>query len=251
MGTIWAEMGLNYAGLTRGMQEATRQIEAFDRDVNARFRAIGESFSARFRAIGESFSQVGRSLSLGITAPLATLGGFASKAAMGFESAMANVWTIADVTKAELAGISAQVEAMSMEVPQSAQQLAQGLYDAIGSGITDVADAMKVLEVAAKAGQAGASDTATAMDALTSTINAYGLAASYASRLADIMFRAVDRGKLTFAELAGNIGDVISTAATAKVPFEEIAAAFATLTKGGVNAAESATAVNQAILSII
>ncbi|MGE5584047.1 MAG: phage tail tape measure protein [Bacillota bacterium] len=240
MGTIWAEMGLNYAGLTRGMQEATRQIEAFDRDVNARFRAIGESFS-----------QVGRSLSLGITAPLATLGGFASKAAMGFESAMANVWTIADVTKAELAGISAQIEAMSLEVPQSAQQLAEGLYDAIGSGITDIADAMKVLEVAAKAGQAGASDTATAMDALTSTINAYGLAASDASRLADIMFRAVDRGKLTFAELAGNIGDVISTAATAKVPFEEIAAAFATLTKGGVNAAESATAVNQAILSII
>ncbi|HHY47092.1 MAG TPA: phage tail tape measure protein [Firmicutes bacterium] len=240
MGTIWAEIGLNYAGLVRGMQEATRQIEAFDRDVNARFRAIGESFS-----------KVGRSLSLGITAPLATLGGFASKAAMGFESAMANVWTIADVTKAELASISAQIEAMSLEVPQSAQQLAEGLYDAIGSGISDVTDAMKVLEVAAKAGQAGASDTATAMDALTSTINAYGLAASDASRLADIMFRAVDRGKLTFAELAGNIGDVISTAATAKVPFEEIAAAFATLTKGGVNAAESATAVNQAILSII
>lgn len=240
MGTIWAEMGLNYAGLTRGMQEATRQIEAFDRNVNARFRAIGESFS-----------QVGRSLSLGITAPLATLGGFASKAAMGFESAMANVWTIADVTKAELAGISAQIEAMSLEIPQSAQQLAEGLYDAIGSGITNVVDAMQVLEVAAKAGQAGASDTATAMDALTSTINAYGLAASNASRLADIMFRAVDRGKLTFGELAGNIGDVISTAATAKVPFEEIAAAFATLTKGGVNAAESATATNQAILSII
>jgi TP901 family phage tail tape measure protein len=89
------------------------------------------------------------------------------------------------------------------------------------------------------------------MDALTSAINAYGMEANQAGQLADVMFRAMDKGKLTFEEIAGNLGQVISTAAVAGVQFEEIAAAFATLTKGGVGAAEAATAVNQAILTII
>jgi len=164
---------------------------------------------------------------------------------------MAKVWTITDMTKSQLDSLGSQLERLSSSIPQSAQQLAAGLYDAFGSGITDVAEAMQVLEVAAKAGQAGATSTAVAMDALTSAINAYGMEASQAGELADVMFRAMDKGKLTFEEIAGNLGQVISTAAVAGVKFEEIAASFATLTKGGVGAAEAATAVNQTILSII
>lgn len=210
-----------------------------------------QSVADRVRNLAQEMSQLGSQMSIGLTLPLTALTGFATKAAMDFESAMAKVWTIADMTRGELGAVASQIEDMSTTIPQSAKQLAEGLYDAIGSGITDVAEAMQVLEVAAKAGQAGVTSTAVAMDALTSTINAYGMAASDASQLADVMFRAMDRGKLTFEEIAGNLGQVISTAAVAGVQFEEVAAAFATLTKGGVGAAEAATAINQTILSII
>lgn len=210
-----------------------------------------QSVADRVRNLAQEMSQLGSQMSIGLTLPLTALTGFATKAAVDFESAMAKVWTIADMTRGELGAVASQIEDMSTTIPQSAKQLAEGLYDAIGSGITDVAEAMQVLEVAAKAGQAGVTSTAVAMDALTSTINAYGMAASDASQLADVMFRAMDRGKLTFEEIAGNLGQVISTAAVAGVQFEEVAAAFATLTKGGVGAAEAATAINQTILSII
>ncbi len=210
-----------------------------------------ESVGQRVQALAQQMTQVGSQMSIGLTLPLTALTGFAAKASMDFESAMAKVWTITDMTKGQLDSLGSQLERLSSSIPQSAQQLAAGLYDAIGSGITDVAEAMQVLEVAAKAGQAGATSTAVAMDALTSAINAYGMEASQAGELADVMFRAMDKGKLTFEEIAGNLGQVISTAAVAGVQFEEIAAAFATLTKGGVGAAEAATAVNQAILTII
>ena len=210
-----------------------------------------ESVGQRVQALAQQMTQVGSQMSIGLTLPLTALTGFAAKASMDFESAMAKVWTITDMTKGQLDSLGSQLERLSSSIPQSAQQLAAGLYDAIGSGITDVAEAMQVLEVAAKAGQAGATSTAVAMDALTSAINAYGMEASDAGQLADVMFRAMDKGKLTFEEIAGNLGQVISTAAVAGVQFEEIAAAFATLTKGGVGAAEAATAVNQAILTII
>ncbi|MBP8954071.1 MAG: phage tail tape measure protein, partial [Armatimonadetes bacterium] len=225
------------------MEEAAKAAEQMARET--------ESVGQRVQALAQQMTQVGSQMSIGLTLPLTALTGFAAKASMDFESAMAKVWTITDMTKSQLDSLGSQLERLSSSIPQSAQQLAAGLYDAIGSGITDVAEAMQVLEVAAKAGQAGATSTAVAMDALTSAINAYGMEASQAGELADVMFRAMDKGKLTFEEIAGNLGQVISTAAVAGVQFEEIAAAFATLTKGGVGAAEAATAVNQAILTII
>ncbi|NPV80748.1 MAG: phage tail tape measure protein [Firmicutes bacterium] len=239
MGTIWAEVGLNYAGLTRGMQDATRQVEAFDRNINARFKAIGESFS-----------QVGRSLSLGVTAPLSLLGGIAAKTSMDFETSMANVWTIVDTGKDSIAAMSRQVEALSLELPQTAKQLADGLYQVISASIP-AEKAMGVLEVSAKAAAAGLSDTFTSVDAITSVLNAYGMAAENAGAVSDIMFKTVERGKTTFPELAQNIGDVVSTASTAGVSFEELSAAISTLTKVGVRTPEAVTAINQAILTFI
>ncbi len=244
MGEIWAEVGLNYAGLSQGMRDATAQVRTFDREISSSFKAIATG-------IGDSLSEAGRSLSIGITVPLTAFGGLAAKMSADFETAMANVWTITDISKQELQGFGQEIEALSLRVPQSAKQLADGLYDAISSGIRDVGEAIGVVEIAAKAAQAGMSDTATAVDALTSVLNSYGLAADQAGVITDMMFRTVDRGKITFGELAGSIGQVVSTAATANVAFEEIAAAYATLTRGGIGAAEASTAINQAILSII
>lgn len=244
MGEIWAEVGLNYAGLSQGMRDATAQVRTFDREINSSFKAIATN-------IGDSLSEAGRSLSIGITVPLTAFGGLAAKMSADFETAMANVWTITDISRQELEGFGREIEALSTRVPQSAKQLADGLYDAISSGIRDVGDAIGVVEIAAKAAQAGMSDTATAVDALTSVLNSYGLAADQAGVITDMMFRTVDRGKITFGELAGSIGQVISTAATAQVSFEEVAAAYATLTRGGIAASEASTAINQAILGII
>lgn len=239
MGTIWAEIGLNYAGLTRGMQEATRQIEAFDRNVNAWFRAIGESFS-----------QVGRSLSLGVTAPLAALEGIAAKAFMGFETSMANVWTLLDVGRDKIQAMSQEVEALSLRVPQSAKQLADGLYQVISASVP-AEKAMYVLEVAAKAASAGLADTYTSVDAITTVLNAYQISADQAGRVSDIMFKTVERGKITYQEMAATMGQVISTAAEAGVAFEEVAGAYAMLTRNGVQAEQAATGIAYAIRSIV
>ena len=240
MGTIWAEVGLDYKALSEGMRESKKQVTEFDKTLRETFRDLSDTIS-----------QTGKSMSVGITVPLTAMGVFAYKTASDLESAMANVWTITDITKGQLGAFTKEIETMSTRVPQSAKQLADGLYDAISSGIRDINEAMNVVEISAQAAIAGATDTAIAVDGLTSILNSYGMSATEAGRITDIMFRTVDRGKITFGELAGSIGQVVSTAATAKIEFEEIAAAYATLTRGGINAAEASTAINQAILSII
>ena len=207
MGTIWAEMGLDNTKLIVGIEDSMHRVDQFDRSI-----------TRRFKAIGDNISQIGKEWSLGITAPLSVFGGMAAKASAGFESAMANVWTIAEVTREELDAIGDRMEDLSRRIPQSATQLAEGLYDAIGSGITNIDDAMRALEISAKAGMAGASDTATAMDALTSVLNAYGKSVDEAQSVTDIMFGPWIEARLCSASWQTNSVTVVSTAATAKVP---------------------------------
>ncbi len=239
LGTIWSELGLDTSPLAQGVARSKALMDEADR-----------ALSAKAKAISKSLGDIGKTLSLQVTAPLSLMGGMAAKTAMEFETAMANVWTIVDAGKDTIAAMGKEVEALSFELPQTAKQLADGLYQVISAAIP-AQDAMGVLEVSARAAAAGLSDTFTAVDAVTSVLNAYGMEAERAGIVSDIMFKTVERGKVTFPELAQNLGDVVSTAATAGVSFEELGGALATLTKVGVRAPEAVTALNQAILTFI
>lgn len=239
LGTIWSELGLDTSPLAQGVARSKALMDEADRTL-----------TSKAKSISKSLSDIGRALSLQVTAPLSIMGGMAVKTSMQFETAMANVWTIVDAGKETIAAMGQEVEALSFELPQTAKQLADGLYQVISAAIP-AEQAMGVLEVSAKAAAAGLSDTFTAVDAVTSVLNAYGMEAERAGIVSDIMFKTVERGKVTFPELAQNLGDVVSTAATAKVSFEEISAAVSTLTKVGVRAPEAVTALNQAILTFI
>lgn len=171
--------------------------------------------------------------------------------AMNFQKAMANVSTMVDDTGEQMAFLTDEVRKMSRELPQTQDDLAIGLYQTLSAGITDSAEAIEVLGIASKAATAGVTTANVAVDAITTVLNAYGLAASEAQNVSDLMFQTVRRGKTTYEELASSLGRVTSTAAVAGVDFNELSAAFATMTKKGISAEETATALNQTLLAYI
>jgi TP901 family phage tail tape measure protein len=139
---------------------------------------------------------------------------------------------------------------MTRDIPKDATDLSDGLYQVLSAAI-DADDAMGVLEDAAKGASAGMTSTYTSVDALTTILNAYQMQASESGHVTDILFKTVERGKVTYEQLASTIGMVISTAATAKVPFEEVAGAIATMTRNGLSAEVSSTSLAYAIRSIV
>jgi TP901 family phage tail tape measure protein len=135
-------------------------------------------------------------------------------------------------------------------MPQSAETMASGLYNVVSSGFSGQ-DAMTILEASGKAASAGQTDTETASRAILAALNAYGLAAKDATDVSDILFKTVDKGVINFPQLANGIGGVMSTAAMAKVPLEQVGAAIATMTLSGITPDESITALNNMILKTI
>ncbi len=139
---------------------------------------------------------------------------------------------------------------MSTRLPQSAAEIARGTYQAISAGV-DPMKAGQFVEVAAKAGIAGLTSTETAVNALTSVVNAYRLGADGARQVSDQMFTAVKLGKTTFEEINQAIANVVPVGASAKVSFGQIAAGLATMTKQGIPTTQASTQMRQAIVELL
>ena len=191
---------------------------------------------------------------IGAGAAVATIGLVAAKAvgdAAKFQTAWAEVKTILALTTEENHRLAESMHDLSTAIPKDAIELTKGFYQVISAGITDVADASEVLEVSAKAAIGGLSDTFTAVDVITSSLNAFERGAEEATDVADTLFTAVREGKLTFNTLAESIGPVIPFFAQAGLKLDELSGAMATLTKGGLNAHIAATALRSTILAIL
>ncbi len=185
-----------------------------------------------------------------ITLPLVGFGVAATKMAMDFETQITALHTIMDETTFKSRDWSQEVINLSKKIGESTSILADGLYYLVGSGV-DAADAIGVLEIAAKSAKAGFTDTATAVRALASILNSYQLSAEDAEKVSDILFATVNYGVITYEELATGIGTVLPIAAAANVSLEELGAAITVLTLGGIGADEAMTALRATILALL
>ena len=167
-----------------------------------------------------------------------------------FERAMLNVNSIAKVGTADFAAMKDAVVDLSTEVPQSASTLAAGLYDIQSSGFAG-REGIEVLDAAARAASAGLTSTATSAAGLTAILNAYGLESGDAAAISDIMFKTVDRGVISFEELAGSIGKTTALSAPLGVNIEEVAAAIAVMTRKGIDAENATTQLNAIMQTLL
>jgi TP901 family phage tail tape measure protein len=172
------------------------------------------------------------------------------KDALEYQTALAKLGTIADTTQVPMSELDKQLMTLSKQTGVSVSELTASTYEAISSGI-DTASSVQFTGVAFKAAKAGFTDTATALDGLTTVLNAYGLKADSAGKITDQMLIAQNLGKTTFGEMAASLGQVIPISSALNVKTEELFSSIATLTSFGIGTAESMTGMKAALSNII
>ena len=164
----------------------------------------------------------------------------ASEAAAAFETGVAKVSTIADTSRISMGEITSQISALSRETGQSVTGLSEAVYSAISASV-DTASAVQFTGTATKLAAGGFTAASTAVDVLTTALNAYGLSADKASNISDMLITTQNLGKTSVDELAASVGKVIPLAAAYGVEMDNLSAAYAELTKGGIATAEAGT----------
>lgn len=129
----------------------------------------------------------------------------------------------------------------STETGIATENLTETVYQAISASV-DQADAIQFAGTAAKLAKGGFSDSATAVDVLTTALNAYGKGSGLtAESVSDLLITTQNLGKTTVNDLAGSIGKVIPVAKTYGVSMQNLTTSYAILTKNGISTAESTT----------
>lgn len=163
-----------------------------------------------------------------------------SEAATQFETSTAMVATIADTSQKSLSSISKEVRSYSNETGEAASDMAEATYQAISASV-NTADAAAFAGTATKLAVGGFTSATTAVDVLTTAINAYGLAASDATQLSDYLITTQNLGKTSVDQLAQSVGKVIPLASAYNVQMDNLSSAYAVLTANGIATAESGT----------
>ena len=242
LGKLFVEIGADTKGLKKGLDGAESQINAF-----------GGKVKKTGAAIGAGMSKTGRGMTAGITLPLVAAGaGFIalSGKAANFENQMNEVFTLMPGMSAKaMDAMTKDVLDFSKEMGTLPEEAVPALYQAISAGVPKE-NVFDFLTVANKAAVGGVTDLETAVDGITSVVNAYGSDVVDAAEASDLMFTAVKLGKTNFDELSRSLFNVIPTASALGVEFGDVTAALAAITAQGTPTSVATTQLRQLFVEL-
>lgn len=239
--TMRLALKVDASDLKAGFSAATKAVSMFQAGLGK-----VQSFAS---GVHDSLKRIGRSAA-GFSASLAGAMVAAGTAAVGFEAKMRNVNSILYQSEEQLARTGDAIVGLSTRIPKSAEDLASGMYDIASSGF-DGAEGLMILEQAGIAATAGMTDTATSAKAISGAINTWQLDVDQAGDVADILFKTVESGVVTFEELALQMSDFTGIAEAAGLELDEVSAAFAALTLSGMPASRAGTALSGVLNKLI
>jgi len=232
----------NLKTYTKQFKEANAQYAAAESglgQLGSKISEIGETLTP----VGEKMQSVGGKMTAAFTTTALAAGTASVKIAMDFETSLAKVSTLADESVMSIDEIGDGARKLATEYGVSATQINEALYQAMSASV-ETGKALEFVGEATKLSKAGFTESAVAVDVLTTAINAYGMSAEDAAHISDVLVNTQNLGKTTVNELAASMGNVIPTAAAYGVNLENLASAYAVMTKQGINTANATTAIN-------
>ena len=240
--------------LQQELSNATKSVEQFEQqfdgtkkqieEVNKELAKSGDFASNfnkafQFNQIKQAFDTLSSTVA-GLSAPFRELDNVTQQMKTLGEEAAAMAPTLRDVAVV-----------MSTELPFAASELQQTMFDAIASGVKGGEKELQgFADTAAKLAVGGGSDIASATNLIAGQLNAYGQSAEKASEFSDLFFNTVNLGVTSIPELSSTLANVVPTASSLGVEFENVGAALAQMTSKGIPTAQSTTKLNALLIEL-
>ncbi len=225
---LWVLLGFKTD--SKDLQKAARNFQQLDRKVNTTMRSIHRGLKVGFAAltgIGVASFNVGKV----------------------YERELLNLRTQLGLTGDEVEALKPKIEDMSRETGRPLEELAGAMFSVQSAGIRG-ADAMEVMEAAAKASAAGLGDTRSIALLAGGAINAYGSEVLSGADALDMLMATVEKGNLEAADLAGTMPRLFSLGSGLGVSFDELGASVAGFTRLGNSTSEAVTAVRATMAAL-
>ena len=184
-----------------------------------------------------------------VTGTATALGGVATaaiKVGSDFEAQMSRVQAISGATGKELEELRSQAVQLGADTAFSASEAAQGMENLAAAGFetNEIMDAMPgLLDLAAASGE----DLASSSDIAASTLRGFGLAASDAGHVADVLAENANRTNSSVSETGEAMKYIAPLARAAGISLEETAAAIGIMANAGIQGSQAGTTLRGAL----
>ena len=233
--TLTAKLTLDDSGFKSGLNNADKESKSFQEKASASFGKMQKAASLAFVAVGAA----------AVGTAVKSVAAFA-----GFEKGMNEVFTLLPgISEDAMDEMSDQVKDLSKTMGILPEDAIPAVYQALSAGVPQD-NVFDFMETAGKAAIGGATDLETAVDGLTSTVNAYGADVISAGEASDLMFTAVRLGKTTMDELSRSLFQVNPAAAALGISFGDVTAALAAMTAQGTPTSVATTQLRQALVEL-
>jgi TP901 family phage tail tape measure protein len=208
---------------------------------------VDPSLQKSITGVQKSLGKLGKIAGGGAVAGVAAIAGgltYAAKQATEYQSAFAKTTTLLSGSQKDIQAVSDDIVKLSNATGVAASDLTDTVYQAMSAGV-DQADAVNFAGTASKLAAAGFTDASSAVDVLTTTLNAYGKQSGLtAESVSDMLLTTQNLGKTSVNELGSSLGKVIPTASMFGVNMKQLSSAYVATTKNGIATAESTTYIN-------
>ena len=235
IGALRVELSANIAKFEAAMGKAAKNMARTQRS---------------FERFGSRASAAGRSLSVGLTAPLVAVGALAAKSFLSFEQGMNKVAAVSGATEAEMAELTAIAKDLGATTSFSAAQAAEGLGFLAQAGF-DATEASRALPGVLQLAAAGGIQLAEAADIATNVLAGYGLEVDQLARVNDVLAKASSSANTDVLQLGQAFKFAGPVASSAGVSFETSGAAMALMGNAGIQAEMAGTALRGAITKLV
>lgn len=230
------------------MAAAKQSVSGFS-DKLTEHERIQKRTAKSIEQTGSKISGLSDKLAL-LSAPILATATAGFKLHSDFANGVAKISTLVDTTVVSMQKVSNEIRAVSDETGAGVADLSESVYQAISAGV-DAAHAVEFVKDMTIASKAGFTDTTTAVNGVTTVLNAYGKSAEEATAITDQMLLAQNFGKTSFGEMAQSMGNVIPIAAQLNVSTQELFGSIAVLTKNGIQTSEAITGLKAAYSNIL
>lgn len=223
------------------LKQEYSQVSRTLADQSNTLRAQTGALTTGFRALGQSVAYTLR-LFTGLTTIYATVSLFRQgvSATSEFSKTLAQLQAVTGATGAELEKLVSTARAYGSDTIYSARESSEGLLEIARAGYS-VNDSILILDSTLSLASATGTDFAKSSEIMTESMQQFGLSASEANRVADVLVFTANSTATTISQLGEALSYTGAASDAFNVSIEETAAIIGILSNRGIQASVAGT----------
>lgn len=234
MGRALGYLDLDTSKFKSGLKSALNDLKVFKSET-----ATGRD---KLAALSSAATSTGKSLTKGLTVPLAGLGTASVAATAKFDAGMSKVKAVSGATSAEMEKLRAKAKEMGAQTKFSATESAEAFnYMAMAGWKTD--DMLDGIEGIMNLAAASGEDLATTSDIVTDALTAFGLSAKDSTHFADVLAAASSNANTNVSMMGETFKYVAPVAGALGFSVEDVSTAIGLMANSGIKGSQAGTAL--------